>query len=808
MNKRGLTIPFIIILVISIGFLFTGIYTYFDNVKKNNHENEYNDKINLIIEASKLFVKQNKIKGDITISLCELEKNDLIGKIINPITNEYISNDSVIVYENGNYLFKNGKYDLKVCESSNIYVELDKNDDKPINIPNEYDNVKEILIRLDNEEVNQIYRNKKNAYEIIYKFDNSIKTKYLVIRDTTSPSILVNSNDTIEINLNDEFIIPSYDVTDNSNSLIKTNVINNVDTSNIGNYSIIYEAIDEDDNKSSKTINVVVKSTNDNENYYISSSKYTNKKEITLKIKGINTKEVCVSNNSICNEWIPYKEDIDWVLDNNTKIYVYYKTNDNKVYMQTKDIYYDINKPEYLSSNKVLYGITYNLSDIVRASDESGIKTIKSNNNTSYKFDKLGDNKINIDIIDNANNINNLDVNIKTYKNLLCDNSISSIVNEDGLVKDDNTCLYVGSNPKNYIKINNILYRIVSIDSSNKIKIVEDSTTRYEYNGLWYNSTLKNSLNNYYNKYDRTLFTTGNIYYGSINNGNVSNIYLDNDKRVDITNIGLLTIKDYLKAGMCDGDVTLDKLLNNNPCRNNWLNDSEYWLSNSYLNKPIYVSNNGNLSYTYEGSKNVKMVMYLKSGLGIIDGDGSKNNPYIVDSTISPNNLVCSLDTDNLFETSKLLTINSGENVKYSFDGINFSNNRSIEVSHDGIITAYVKNNNEYASCSIKLYKEYEYRYKECSGANKVYDKWYIVGTSKESNDFSITSKSIAEINYLDHYEVLNDTPCDNCKWVTKYKRNVEKCNSYDDSIWSNWSNIKIDNNYTLVDERIKYGTK
>ena len=527
MNKKGITIPILITLIISIGLLFTGIYTYFSGVNTKSNEDEYNEQVNLIIESAKLWVKQNKVKGDITISLCELEKNDFIGNLINPLTDKEIPNDSKIVYENGNYNFILGKYNLKVCSSDNIYVELDKNDNTILSIPNEYDDVKEILIRENGEEVKQLYRNKKTIYELIYRFDNDIKTKYLIVRDTTGPNIDVDlknynydeSTNTIVINKNANFIVPEAIISDNSNSLIKTNEKNNVDIYNVGNYHILYEAVDEDDNKTIKEILVVVKSNMENENYYIDTNEYTNKKEIELKIKGIDTKEICISNNSICDNWIPYKENISWILDNNDKIYVYYKTSNDRIYMKTKNIYLDNENPVFVSSKKVLYGINYNLLDIINANDKSGIKTVTNNNITSYNPNKLGINNLDIEIVDNAGNKTSTNISITTYKNLKCDNSVSSIINEDGLIKDGNDCIYAGSNPNNYIKINDDLYRIVSIDSSNKIKVVKnDSISKEEYNGSWYSSSLKDYLNNYYKNIKSNILTNGVFYYGDIYN--------------------------------------------------------------------------------------------------------------------------------------------------------------------------------------------------------------------------------------------------------------------------------------------------
>ena len=148
MNRKGITYSIIIIIIISIGLLFTGIYSYFNNEKKSNNQEEYNNQINLIIQASKLWIKENKIKGDITLTLCELEKSQYIGSLINPITKKERPNDSKIIYENGEYKFIEGSHNLKICSSENIYtyIELDTKNILPTNVPiNE--NAKEIIIK-------------------------------------------------------------------------------------------------------------------------------------------------------------------------------------------------------------------------------------------------------------------------------------------------------------------------------------------------------------------------------------------------------------------------------------------------------------------------------------------------------------------------------------------------------------------------------------------------------------------------------------------------------------------------------------
>lgn len=827
MNKRGLTLPILIIIIIGIGLLFTGLYTHFSGEKKLSDEEKNKAQISLIIDAAKIWVKENGINGDISISLCELEANDYIGTLINPLTKEPIPNDSLIKYENGEFYFEIGKNNLKICSMENLYsyVELDVNDNNFVEIPVISDDIKKIIIRENGNEVSRIYKNKKATYEIIYFLSNNeIQTRYLTVRDTTAPTINFELSDynydsdsnTIIVKKYDSFVEPKIIVSDNSNSNITNSVNSNVDTNKVGNYEIVYKASDDDSNESVEKINVVVKSDNDDENYYIDTDRYTNKRDVVLNIKGINTLEICVSNNSMCDNWIPYTETLNWTLDEDIqRIYVYYKT-ENNIFMKKVDVYLDTQKPSYVSSKKVLFGPSYNLSDIINASDNlSGIKSISSNSNKIYKPSYLGNNKLNIEIIDNADNKSEESISLITYKNIRCDNSVSSVVNEDGLVKDGNRCIYIGESPNNYIRFNNDVYRIISIESDNKIKIIRDSSlSREEFNSNdWNSSGSKKYLDNYFANLNSRITTDGLFYYGDISSQSfVSSLYVNNNSRYNIYNIGLLSTYEFLKAGSCDGNTSWDKLLTNNPCKtNNWLyNKSEFWLINTTKGIPMYVTRDGNISYTYDGKKDVRPVLFLKANIGIVGGNGSSDNPFVIDDSIEPTNLVCSVTTSNSFDTVKTLVVNSDVDTLISFDGINWSNNRRMDVSSSGIFTAYVKNDRDITSCSVRLYEEYEYRYKECSNSNKVFGSWYAVGSSKESNDFYVTSKDEALSNYLDHYETVDSTYCNNCKWVTKYERKVESCKSFADSVWSDWSSYKPNDDVSiLIDKpRIKYGMR
>ena len=60
--------------------------------------------------------------------------------------------------------------------------------DNNVSIKYKYSDI--VDIKENGNEVNRIYKNKKTTYEIIYILDNNeIKTKYLIIKDTTAPKI-------------------------------------------------------------------------------------------------------------------------------------------------------------------------------------------------------------------------------------------------------------------------------------------------------------------------------------------------------------------------------------------------------------------------------------------------------------------------------------------------------------------------------------------------------------------------------------------------------------------------------------------
>lgn len=831
-NKKGFAIYKIIILTVVLGFLFVIIFTAISKNTTSSKEKEYENYKNLIINAARTWKLANNIESDITISLCLLQSDDYIGELINPLTDEVIPNDSKIIIENNNYTFVEGKYNLKTCASDDlfIYYELDATNTSPAQLPLISNDVKKTIITLNDEEIKNIYVNKKATYKIIYTLtNNTTYTKYLIIKDTTKPKITLNTNNynydtqskTLRVQKNTNFTPPTANFTDNSMLNLVTSINSNVDTNKTGTYEIIYKAIDESKNEETLKITVLVESPNQNENYYVETQSFTNTPNINLSLKALDATEMCISNSSSCTTWQKYQEESPWKIDKtDSTVYVYYKTKNNEIIMTSTNVHLDTTAPVYDSSKNILLGVNYNLKDIIKAYDaESGIGEITINNNTSYQANKLGENNITINIKDKAGNKVSKQVTLLSYDRLKCDASVTLEANENGLMKDlynTNRCVYTGQNPNNYITFNNELYRIISIESDGRIKIIkDDSIIELAYGTTSFDtSNIKSYLNNnYYNLIKtKSLITQSNFLYGSIYGRTINEIITNDASRLTKNFVALPSLTDFIKAGTCN--TTWDKMIsNNNPCKqNNWLySGKEYWLLTNHDNKPMYISSTGSISYINQATtKQVRPVLYLDANTIIIGGNGTKENSYKVLDKTEPSTLTCTITTSQNYELVKELTVNANKNATFSFDGINFSSSNKKLVGQEGIIKAYVKTSDEVNVCSIRLFAKEEYRYKTCPNENKTFSTWYITGTSRENLNYEITPKSTAEKNYLNHYEVVDEAPCNNCKWVTKYERKVENCSSFDSATWSSWQDTKPENNPDILidNPRIKYGTK
>ena len=236
------------------------------------------------------------------------------------------------------------------------------------------------------------------------------------------------------------------------------------------------------------------------------------------------------------------------------------------------------------------------------------------------------------------------------------------VTSGDGLYKDEyeDRYFYKGTNPNNYITFNGEKagWRIISIEYDGTIKIMKDTELEAM---TWDDANTQNwtspaSLNTYLNStYINTLRTTaqkqitiGNFSIGTVterNNDLATQINNENSTRWQ-GKIALPTLSEYLRANSDKNNCGTWYKLNNNCAKTNWMYypNSDWWTltetkeKNSQYGAVHIVLGNDELDGV--GSINsdrvtryhyVRPTLYLSSDIKITGGDGSKNNPFVIE---------------------------------------------------------------------------------------------------------------------------------------------------------------------------------
>lgn len=152
----------------------------------------------------------------------------------------------------------------------------------------------------------------------------------------------------------------------------------------------------------------------------------------------------------------------------------------------------------------------------------------------------------------------------------------------DGLYKQNDSYLYKGSNPNNYISFNGEIYRIIKIDSYRNVYL------------------LKDIINQNINKNDIEQYKI--TYY----NDN----YLEKVKE-DIISLDILDYQDYINS--FDGSETYIN------------NDVSIWVKKDNEYKSLQYD-----EITNDTSSNISFVLKLKNSTIIESGNGTQINPYIL----------------------------------------------------------------------------------------------------------------------------------------------------------------------------------
>lgn len=242
-----------------------------------------------------------------------------------------------------------------------------------------------------------------------------------------------------------------------------------------------------------------------------------------------------------------------------------------------------------------------------------------------------------VNMVTNRNLLNNIK---KTIKTELSDSNMANYLlnrsNELGLVlKNDNSYRYVGSNPNNYIKFNNEVYRIIGVIGG-RVKIIRTNTINQVYSTDGFNDYDLSTVNSYVNTTfyngltNKDLIDTTTWYAGGIS----KDIRADADEILDnefinlgVTinaYVGLPYITDYIYANPTNAITSTD----------NWLYTLNMWFmtrDSSGETNAFYLQS-GEVLATLEvtNSKVIRPTFFLKNNVKYVKGNGTSASPYEV----------------------------------------------------------------------------------------------------------------------------------------------------------------------------------
>ena len=302
-------------------------------------------------------------------------------------------------------------------------------------------------------------------------------------------------------------------------------------------------------------------------------------------------------------------------------------------------------------------------------------------------------------------------------------NTISKYTTKNPLNKVDDEYIFNSKTNNNYLKYQGYLWRIIKINSNNEIiAISEDTITYLPYNSIisWINES----------KYGKEF----DISYELINNTKICLDTFEDIKNASCNNynedykVGILSISEYINIG---GD-------------NSYLNNStDFWVSDKYnKSNSWFINNDGKISNSNNNDKHgIRPVITIKNNTEFIDGNGSIDNPYIIEERkietlsdtlqgeyISFNDEIWRImyNKDNKIKiiSTDYMKYNNGKYVKYNFDDNNNSVSKNSKIINF-INTTYLnnirkRNNKDYLTNGTFYYGIY---YKEKNNYTYSYNK-------------------------------------------------------------------------------------
>jgi len=226
------------------------------------------------------------------------------------------------------------------------------------------------------------------------------------------------------------------------------------------------------------------------------------------------------------------------------------------------------------------------------------------------------------DVVKNTGNV--------TFHSILV-NKQSLVDFSKGLIFDEknNSYVFKGLVEDNYIKYSGILFRIMGIDSSGNLKLVSDDSLTIMYSGLnkGFESSFINSWLNTNEEVENSGYFERNF---NDKNSYIVNTNTCNDVISDLTNVtcdeqtyddgfSIMSLYDYINAG----------------AKESYLNNGKdfYLRTLNDKNNNYYVASTGEIGTDTTTTKvrGVRVVFSIKSNIKLLSGNGTINNPYVVE---------------------------------------------------------------------------------------------------------------------------------------------------------------------------------
>lgn len=282
------------------------------------------------------------------------------------------------------------------------------------------------------------------------------------------------------------------------------------------------------------------------------------------------------------------------------------------------------------------------------------------------------------------------------------EDTLSQVVKENNNLKEVNGDYYFQNDvDNNYLMYSNILWRIIKVNNDNTVKLISNDVLTYlsygeddyenSYMNMWLNKTdddntgilenLLNTPNNY--------LTNDSICKDSISD--TKHITCDEINDTDL--IGTLSVFDYINAGGKDSYLNIDKY---------------FYLSTLDKDNNIwFVNDSGNVS-SADGSDiyGIRPTITLKSNSKSIAGDGTIDNPYVIDENYIFGSYVklgediwriYDIDGDNIKLSLNDYLKEDGEEILYKYSTNGYYHNDTIKGS-----LAYYLNNTYLNNLSYK----------------------------------------------------------------------------------------------------------